>query len=181
MTKHGGGFCHACGQVNGKHGQYCIYNPDKDKTVHFVLGFVFSPRNEVLLIRKNRPAWQAGKLNGIGGHIEPDEIPVQAMSREFFEETGLSLAWGHWLHKIWLVCPLENWVVWVFAALSNNQIWFDSHESCTDEVVLPVSVFAVPTIDLCIKNLHWMIPMVRDTHIQFPITIVDRVGTGVVL
>ena len=59
----------------------------------YVLGFMFSRDLErVLLIRKNRPAFQAGKFNGIGGKIEgtvkPLETPLQAMVREFEEEAG---------------------------------------------------------------------------------------------
>jgi 8-oxo-dGTP pyrophosphatase MutT (NUDIX family) len=30
---------------------------------------------EVLLIEKQKPAWQRGKLNGVGGKIEPGENP----------------------------------------------------------------------------------------------------------
>ena len=37
-----------------------------------VVGFAFTEdRRSVILIRKNRPEWQAGRLNGVGGHIEP--------------------------------------------------------------------------------------------------------------
>lgn len=53
----------------------------------YCLGFVFYDR-KVLLLRKNRPKWQAGKLNGLGGHIEDNESPWSAMQREFQEETG---------------------------------------------------------------------------------------------
>jgi len=56
----------------------------------YVLGFMFSPDLwQVLLIRKEKPSWQAGLLNGIGGKIEPGEMPLAAMVREFREETGL--------------------------------------------------------------------------------------------
>lgn len=54
-----------------------------------VCGFAFSAdRHQVALVRKLRPAFQAGLLNGIGGKIEPGERPVSAMVREFREETG---------------------------------------------------------------------------------------------
>ena len=38
---------------------------------YYVLGFLFSPDcKRVALIIKNRPDWQAGFLNGIGGKID---------------------------------------------------------------------------------------------------------------
>lgn len=42
----------------------------------------------VLLLRKNRPEWQAGRLNFMGGKLEPGETPIQAMEREAEEELG---------------------------------------------------------------------------------------------
>lgn len=48
-------------------------------------------KDQVMLIRKSRPEWMKGRLNGIGGHIEPsDETPLDAMKREFSEETQLT-------------------------------------------------------------------------------------------
>lgn len=65
-------------------------NPAKRKVeVEYVLGIMFSEdEKKVLTIWKNRPSWQAGKLNGIGGKIEAGESPLEAMHREFIEETG---------------------------------------------------------------------------------------------
>lgn len=64
----------------------------------YVVGFCFfgTPTDpSVVLIRKKRPAWQEGKLNGIGGHIEPNENPYQAMNREWSEETmGMPVEWS---------------------------------------------------------------------------------------
>lgn len=62
--------------------------------VEYVLGFMFNEdESKVLLVHKNRPTWQAGKLNGIGGKIEAGETPLQAMEREFMEETGFISKW----------------------------------------------------------------------------------------
>ncbi len=63
----------------------------------YVVGFLFDESmSNVALIRKNKPAWQAGLLNGIGGKIEDGEAPAYAMSREFKEEAGLWVAtWRH--------------------------------------------------------------------------------------
>ena len=58
----------------------------------YVVGFLFDEdarryhktgHGNVVLIEKNRPAWQAGRLNGVGGHIEIGETPDEAISREF--------------------------------------------------------------------------------------------------
>lgn len=57
----------------------------------YVLGIAFSrDKQKLVLINKLRPTWQAGKLNGVGGKIEPeDQSPNAAMIREFKEETGV--------------------------------------------------------------------------------------------
>ena len=55
----------------------------------YVVGFMFDESmSNVALIRKNKPAWQAGLLNGIGGKTENGETPAAAMVREFKEEAG---------------------------------------------------------------------------------------------
>lgn len=55
----------------------------------FVVAYVFDENENVLLIKKNRPTWQAGNYNGIGGKIEEGETPLVAMIREMKEETDL--------------------------------------------------------------------------------------------
>lgn len=54
---------------------------------HYVAGFMKDSRDRIALVRKNKPAWQAGWLNGIGGGMEPGERPIDSMTREWFEET----------------------------------------------------------------------------------------------
>lgn len=57
--------------------------------IRYVVGLMFNEgMNCMALIRKNKPAWQAGLLNGIGGKIEEGELPIASMVREFKEETG---------------------------------------------------------------------------------------------
>jgi 8-oxo-dGTP pyrophosphatase MutT (NUDIX family) len=50
---------------------YCIYN------------------DELVLIEKNKPDWQKGKLNLPGGKVEENESPMTAAVRELKEETNL--------------------------------------------------------------------------------------------
>lgn len=78
----------------------------------YVLGFLFNRYGQVLLIKKERPDWQRGKMNGIGGKIEPGETPYDAMCREFREEAGIDvMGWD-----LRGYCTGENFVVHVFRA-----------------------------------------------------------------
>ena len=57
------------------------------RTLSFILH-----EGDVLLLRgaSNKRVW-ANKLNGVGGHLEPDEDPLSGARREVEEETGLSV------------------------------------------------------------------------------------------
>jgi 8-oxo-dGTP diphosphatase len=56
----------------------------------YVLGFMFNETaDQVLLIRKATPDWQAGRLDGIRGKVADSETPLDAMVREFLEQTGI--------------------------------------------------------------------------------------------
>lgn len=59
--------------------------------MEYVLVYVQEQSDNVLLVRKKSPEWQAGKLNLPGGKIEEGESPTQAAEREFVEETGYLL------------------------------------------------------------------------------------------
>ena len=99
----------------------------------YVLGFVFDLNDRVLLITKNRPEWQDGLLNGLGGHVEEGEgqrpeglrpeglrpeSPHHAMQREGSEETCGKLANVDWKlygrlrgsgFEMWLFCVQVPW------------------------------------------------------------------------
>ena len=124
---------------------------------HYVCGFLFSPdRSRVLLIRKNRPAWQKGKLNGIGGKVEPSDTDhLAAMRREFREEAGLDIA--EW-HDV-LTLTAADWHTHFYRAFGD----IDRARAITDEQ-LEIHL----TSDLprdTIPNLHWMIPLMIDSEI----------------
>lgn len=62
---------------------------------HYVLGFAFDDLGRVALIRKNKPDWQRGRWNGIGGKVE-QEACFDAMEREVREETGVTVEAERW-------------------------------------------------------------------------------------
>lgn len=63
--------------------------------IEYCLGFAFYG-TDVVLIRKERPDFQKGLLNGVGGKIEIGETPIQSMSREFLEETKVFTFDNQW-------------------------------------------------------------------------------------
>lgn len=128
----------------------------------YVVGFLFNEaKTHVALIRKNRPQWQAGKFNGIGGHVEPGEGADSAMRREFREETGVDI--GCWERFLSLTYPKAR--IHFYRAF--NDVVFSAWTT-TDEVVIVhqlsqhrISPLAVE-IRLpyrVIPNLAWIIPM----------------------
>lgn len=44
---------------------------------HYVAGFMKDFSDNVALVRKNKPKWQAGRLNGVCGGIEDGETPLK--------------------------------------------------------------------------------------------------------
>lgn len=117
-----------------------------------------------LLIKKNKPGhWQHEKINLIGGHIEEYESDAEAMAREFKEETGEQTYPSSWKHCITLRGP--TWVVYFFFMTGPTFIPIPCDEG---EVAwhgdIPPSV---------IPNLHWIIPLLKDETVVFPIYITD--------
>ncbi len=119
------------------------------KIERYVVGFLFDGRGNVALINKNRPEWQKGRINGIGGHIEDSEIPKRAMAREFKEEAGCDgLKWRE-LGKV----KGDGYVLYLFTAQSS----FAHIESKTDENVGWYNIAHLQSNIL--PNLKWLIPM----------------------
>ncbi len=120
----------------------------------YVVGFLFGPSDKaVALIRKNRPDWQKGLLNGIGGKIEPGESPYNAMVREFKEETGLFLGLG-WTRFACLKTNHDSLVYFFF----NRSKEIYGIESKTDE---HVDIYSARNFARhgSLPNLSWLIPM----------------------
>lgn len=127
------------------------------KKRQYVLGFLFDARGNVTLIRKLKPDWQVGMLNGIGGKIERNETPLQAMRREFLEETG----WAQTNWEMFAVMFGKGWKVHCFAATNAAaQI-----ETMTLEIVGWEPIRDATWMGI-VPNLAWLIPMAV-AHLRF--------------
>ncbi|MGJ0393034.1 MAG: NUDIX domain-containing protein [Methylocystis sp.] len=140
-----------------------------ERRLSYVCGFLFSPDgSRVLLIRKNRPAWQAGRLNGIGGKVEPGETIDEAMLREGFEEADVMPAWVHFITLRYLAADVS------FFAAKGREI--DAVRGKTDEPLQIIDVRSLldhPHID----NLGFLLPMglhaIFAAHIVAPIVTIS--------
>lgn len=129
--------------------------------MRYVCGFMFSPDLvHVALIQKLKPAWQAGFMNGIGGKIEEGEFPLDAMVREFAEETGVATVPPTW--DMFCLHHFKGATVYFYKAVSSEVYTVKTME---EERVL---VYAVSVLrnHPCMTNLSWLIPMALDPDVK---------------
>lgn len=131
----------------------------------YVLVLLLDERCEqILMIRKRRPAWQAGHLNAVGGKIEPGETPLEAAVREVVEETRIELDAA----SCEPLCSLEgddpdsSFHIEVFRALvATSELDVAAADPPTDEQLELHSTSALP--DSALDNLSWLVPLACHT------------------
>lgn len=158
----GVGKCAGCGHV-GCPG--CRAHHQVEPVTEYVVGFLFAEQH-VALIRKARPSWQRGRINGIGGKVESGEDPQRAMSREFEEETGVATGQSEWSHRVTL--EGRGWRIYFFAAFLEHRVKLkeDGDEPC---YWYPISF--LPGVVL--PNLYWLLPLCLDEDLRHPVLIFD--------
>lgn len=127
--------------------------------MQYVVGLCFDPTYNMvaMVLKRSGPPCVIGNWNGVGGKIDPGETPVQAMAREFREETGVQV-------------PEEDWNQ--FAVLNANDYDLHFFQAATPEV------FGVRTVEReeirlwlgrdiiaesnLMHNMRWMIPFLQD-------------------
>ncbi len=136
----------------------------------YVVGLPFTAaRDRMLVIRKARPAWQAGRFNGIGGKIEPGETPLQAMIREAGEEAALVVEWEHVA-----ILKGDDFRIDFFTAFDDAVL---GARSLTDEMVghVPVPLVASDMMQM-LPNLPLMVSLALDrSGIAKPVFLQDSI------
>ncbi|MFG0606169.1 NUDIX domain-containing protein [Vibrio mimicus] len=136
--------------------------------INYVTGFMFSQdKLNVGLIKKLNPKWQSGLYNGIGGKIEQDESPYEAIAREFQEETGVQTNPDEWKLYVTLTRP-DIYRVHFLCMISDKV-----HNVRTMEEEL-VTLFPCDQLPKnIIHNLRWLIPLALDSKLKInkPISI----------
>ncbi len=130
--------------------------------IDYVVGFAINPNtNQIAMIRKNRPSWQAGKYNVSVEKLRKVSGILPLCGREFLEETGYQTTEDAWRNFALIDGYNEaseteftiQFYVMPFMALS-------SRKSATDEKVVILNISAI-TADNSIPDLTWLSPMAK--------------------
>ena len=115
-------------------------------------------------MRRTRPAWQAGRVNALGGRLLDGESAEEAARREVREECGVDVEEGEW--KEVLVWDDAEYRMHVTRAVSDR-----AREARTleDQEVFLADVNALPAN--VIDNLRWLVPLALDREVAMPISV----------
>lgn len=134
--------------------------------MNYCVGFIFNKDlTKVLLVKKNRgPECVKNKLNGIGGKIEKtDSFPLNAISRECLEETGLNFHPAKWNYFCELTC--NEGIIYFYYIVTDEIYKFKQVE---DEIIKIYNLkigekynneFGLYQDYQVVANVNWLIPM----------------------
>lgn len=126
----------------------------------YVSGLLYDNEGKnIALILKNRPAWQMGNYNVIGGKLEPTDPSLsEAMRREAIEESGVDVEWSQRTTLLG-----EDYVIYYFSA-HTDEIY--GAKTMEDE---PIHLFPVNQLpENLIYDLRWLIPLLNDSSVDVP-------------
>lgn len=128
----------------------------------YTLGFLQRDDGHWLGVLKTKgPPVNVGKWNGIGGKIEPDETPGQAMAREGLEEIGAHFSWRY-CGTFGTVWPLDTaWNTHAYRA-----VYVDEPINPTNDIGERLE-WKPPIFcrEIMAYNLGWLLPLVQADHV----------------
>jgi len=136
----------------------------------YVLALLFTADGRrVVLMHKTRPAWQAGRVNALGGKLLPGERAVDAARREVREEAGVDVAaWDEFL--VW-----DDPVYRMHAVRAFDDAATRAHTAEDQPVFLADAAALPPNV---IDNLRWLVPLALDRDVATPIAVRSAAPEG---
>lgn len=135
----------------------------------YVLGFAFYRNPEcdarVVLVRKKRPDWQMNCLNGVGGKVETKESTIEAMVREFQQETGVRVDANRWVHFATLAWAKAQVYCYTVDLKHEEKVATTTDEEVVVDAVGDVLIARTGLVMGC----RWLIPLALDKTVQ-PLT-----------
>lgn len=138
--------------------------------IEYCLGFAFDmDLQDVVLIEKQHPEWQKGRMNGVGGKVEKDELAQDAMEREFEEETGLRVV--NW--QPFGQLEGSDWVVYLYATkLFDGEFNLIDYNKTDEAIILQDS----DNLSMAIPNLMWLVPMAKYSLMKGEYFIINEIN-----
>jgi len=136
----------------------------------YVLALLFTAdRRQVVLMRRTRPVWQAGRVNALGGRLVDGESPVDAARREVREESGVEVKeWAEVL--VWDDAEYRMHVMRAVSELARAARTMEDQEVFLADVEsLPANV---------IDNLRWLVPLALDADVALPVAVKSAAAEG---
>src|SRR5258708_24343400 len=123
----------------------------------YVNGFMFDEqgKNMVFIEERKFPEnvdWSLNPFNGVGGKIESGETHVEAMVREFGEETGVQTRTSDW--TLFAIMENPEWIVFYFKCF--NELYFWDADTTTEELIYKLPASAEY---FTVKHLSFLIPL----------------------
>jgi 8-oxo-dGTP diphosphatase len=120
-------------------------------------------------MHKTRPAWQAGRVNALGGKLVRGEAPADAARREVREEAGVDVAtWEEFL--VWDDPVYRMHALRAFDAEAGRA------RTAEDQEVFIADVTALPAN--VIDNLRWLVPLALDQDVAVPVRVRSAAAQG---
>lgn len=138
--------------------------------INYTVTFIFCKElHRVLLIEKNKPEWQKGFYNGIGGKYEKDESYIDCTIREVKEECGLELNPLD-IKLFAIMCTIPEWKVWCTTIELTREEYY-KYEQKEEELIYDCKI---EDIHCCSKkilgNVPWLVGLALDTLKNNPLT-----------
>jgi len=136
----------------------------------YVVGLLFhgpdDDRSLIMVHKMRGPSFNIDRLNGVGGKVENGEFPMDAMVREFHEETGVlvpAASWSWFLTLNVSGATPESTVVFYRSFIHAEPSW----RTAEDERIYSVPLRTISTSpetwlwhDMAFsQGLAWQIPM----------------------
>ena len=129
----------------------------------YVLALLFTAdRRRLVLVHKTRPAWQAGRVNALGGKLAPGESPADGARREVLEEAGVRVDdWEEFL--VW-----DDPVYRMHALRAFDDAALEARTAEDQEVFLAAVDSLPPNL---VDNLRWLVPLALDRDVALPVRV----------